>query len=294
MSATRTIRFKEDPSKGSLGLQSQGRSKMPNCVDLIQPAKGLDGRWRTGLDELSTEVAQIQDSKEREAKKKEIIAERTELEKLLNKDLSGTSTFWETFYVEINPKVPLNLDLPLDRIKYNVILSHDAVAPNLAAGRNARYRNAKYYISREFEEVGDRVAKKRKAAEASSAMLDLLKHPDKAVIVGRYLDLPVRNGMPQDNLFDTFQSYLDSDDTLDSVDKLLNAIKKTPEELNIRLIYTDAINFKVIRYNDGLFQRGAITLGKSPDEVVSWLSNVSHSGELMSIKDEVENKRKFG
>lgn len=291
---TRTVKFKENPAKGSLGLEREGRSKMPNCVDIIQPSKGLDGRWRTGLDELATDIARMSDSKEREKKIKEIVAERAELEKLLNQDLSGNSTFWESFFIEINPKVPLNLDIPLDRVKYHIIMSSDSVAPNMKAALDVKYKDAKYYISREFEEVGDRVAKKRKMAEASSAMLDLLKHPDKAIIVGRFLDLPVTANMPQDNLFDTFQTYIDEDEKLGSVDKLIAALKKTPEELNIRLIYTDAITYRVIRFNDGLYQRGSITMGKTPDDVVAWLSNVSHSGELMSIKEEVESKRKFG
>lgn len=291
---TRQITFKENPDRGSLGLKAQGRSKMPNCVDIIQPGKGLDGRWRTGLDELATSVTTIPNQKEREQKIKEIKTEREELEKLLNQDLSGTSKFWETFFIEINPKAPLNLDIPLDRVKYNVILNSDAVAPNMRASLDIKYKDAKYYISREFEEVGDRVLKRKKQAEAGAELLELIKTPDKAIIVGRYLDLSLNSNMPQDNLFDAFQSYLDNDEKFNSIDKFLSALKRTPEELSIKLLTADAIKYRVIRYNDGLYQRGDITLGKSPEDVVAWLSNISHSGELMSVKEEVDNKRKFG
>lgn len=290
----RTITFKENPDRGSLGLKEQGRSKMPNCVDIIQPGKGLDGRWKTGLDELATEIARMPDSKEREKKIKEIKTEREELEKLLNQDLSGTSKFWESFFIEINPRVPLNLDIPLDRVKYNVILSSDAVAPSLRAALDIKYKDAKYYVTREFEEVGERVSKNKKIMEAGAALMDLIKSPDKALVVGRYLDLPVSANMPQDNLFDTFQTYLAKDDKLGSLDKFLAALKRTPEELNIKLLFADAIKFKVIRAHEGLYQRGSITLGKTTDEVVAWLSNINHSGEMMSIQDEVDQKRKLG
>lgn len=291
---TRTIIFKENPDRGTLGLKEQGRSKMPNCVDIIQPGKGLDGRWKTGLDELATDVTRISDSKEREKKKLEVKNEREELERLLNVDLSGVSKFWETFFIEINPKVPLDLDIPLDRVKYNIICHSDAVAPSMKAAYDMKYKDAKYYISREFEEVGDRVARQMKQDEAGSALLILIKNHDKAVVVGRFLDLPINNNMPQDNMYDTFRTYLNNDDKLGSLDKFLNALKKTPEELSIKLLYADAIKFRVIRYNDGLYQRGTITMGKTPDEVVAWLSNVTHSGELMSIKEEVDLKMKFG
>lgn len=290
---SRQIVFKEDPNKGLLGLGAQGRSKMPNCVDIIQPGKGLDGRWKTNLDEFASHINQIADQKEREKKIKEMKAEREELERLLNVDLSGTSTFWETFFVEINPRVPLNLDNPLDRVKYNVILAHDAVAPSLKLSTNIKYKDAKYYISREFEEVGDKVAKKKLYGEAISKLMDLIKSPDKAVTVGKFLDLPVQNNMPQDNLFDTFQTYIDDDAKLGSIDKFLMALSKTPEQLGIKLLYADAIKFRVIRYNEGLYQRGNITMGRTPEEVVAWLSNVVNSGEMMSIQEEVEMKRKF-
>lgn len=291
---TRTITFKENPSKGSLGLEKEGRSKMPNCVDIIQPAKGLDGRWKTGLDEYAVSVTSIPDSKEREKKIKEIKQEREELERLLNQDLSGTSKFWETFFIEINPKVPLNLDIPLDRVKYRCILESDAVSPSKRESLDIKYKDAKYYVSREFEEVGDRVAKKKRYAEAVAELLKLMKSPDKAILIGKYLDLAVSNNMPQDNLFDTLQLYIDDDSKVNSVERFLAATQKTPEELSIKLLYSDAIQFRVIRYNEGLYQRGAITLGKNPDEVVAWLSNPTHSGELLSIQEEVELKRKFG
>lgn len=290
----RQITFKENPSRGTLGLEKEGRSKMPNCVDIIQPAKGLDGRWRTGLDELAISVSTMSDSKEREKKIKEIKQEREELERLLNQDLSGTSKFWETFFIEINPRVPLNLDAPLDRIKYKCILECDAVSPSMRASLDVKYKDAKYYISREFEEVGDRVAKKKREAEASSALLDLIKSPDRAVVVGRYLDLGITINTPQDNIFDAFQTYLDNDAKINSVERFLSAVQKTPEELSIKLLYADAIKFRVIRFNDGLYQRGSITMGKTPEEAVAWLSNPVHSGELMSIQEEVELKRKFG
>lgn len=294
MSGTRLITFKEDPNKGSLGLKEQKRSKMPNCVDIIQPARGLDGRWRTNLDELATSISIITDSKEREKRKKEVQKEREELETLLNVDLSGVSKFWETFFIEINPKVPLNLDIPLDRVKYNVILACDAVSPSIKASLDMKYRDAKYYISREFEEVSDRVATKREYAKAVSALLTLSETPDKAIVVGRYLDLPIAANMPQANVFDMFQSYIDDDAKLGSIAKFLSAVNRTPEELSIKLLYTDALKYRVIRYSDGLYQRGAITLGKKPEEVISWLSSPTHSGEMMSIQEEVELKRKFG
>lgn len=289
-----TIRFKENVNKKNLGLEKEGRSKFPGCYDVIQPARGVDGRWITGLDEHSKAIRAMGNTLEKDKLVAEITKERKDLEALLNVDLSATSTFWENFYVKIDPNQPLDIANPLDRVKYRMLLATDSVAPSLQATLNMKYKDAKYFISREFEEMGDKVTKRKKIAEAGAKLLELIKTPDKAITIGRYLDLQVSSNMPQDNLFDVFQNYIDNDDTLNSIDKFLYALSVSAEEIGIKNLFRLALKFKVIRFNKGLYQRGEITLGKSVDEVVSWLSDINHSGELVSIQEEVTLKEKYG
>jgi hypothetical protein len=290
------VRFKENASKSrpNLGLEADGRSKFPNCVDLYQPALGPDGRWLTGMDENAHSVLIIQDATEREAKREALKKERESLESLTNIDLSGKSAFWNTYWVEVNPNKPLNLTNPLDRIKYNVLLVSDVVAPTLKDANRAEYKNAKYYIAREFEDVTDRLEKRRNKDEASAALLELLKVPNRAVLVAKYLELPINESTPPENVYDIFGTYLDNDEKLDSVNKFLSAVRKSPEEINIKLIFADAVKWNVIRRRDNLYQRGNITLGREPKEVITFLTDVKNSGELLSIQEEVEMKRKFG
>lgn len=292
------IMFKENPKAGNLGLEKPengSRSKFPGCYDIIQPAIGRDGRWKTGLDEDSVDVNTIPDAKEREARKKQIKAERESLERLLNQDLSGTSKFWESYFVTINTKKPLDMSNPLDRVAYHVILASGEAAPSHRdAETEVDYLRSKYYIARENEDVSIKVERKRKYNEAISEFMDLMKAPDQALLVGRYLGLPIKESTPQNNVFDIFQNFLDSDDKLGSVDKFLFAIKKSPEELGIKMVLDDAMKKKVIRVTKGLFQRGNITMGKSIPEVLQWLSDPANSGELASIQEEIALKNKFG
>lgn len=290
------VNFKENanPAKVNLGLEAEGRSKFPNCYDIIQPPIGRDGRWITGLDEDARSIRMIQDSKDREEKRAAIKAERESLEELTGYDLSGRSKFWDEFFVEINPKRPLDLTVPLDRIKYHVILASQAAAPNLKATTNIDYYNAKYYVSKKHEDVADKVSKQRVKAKADAAMLELLETPDKAVLIGKYLGLPVSTTTPADNMFDIFKTYLDNDEKLDSIKKFNAALGKNASELNIKLIFDDGVKFNVIRLRDGYYQRGNITYGKSIADAIIFLSDIKNQGELLSIQDEVENKRKFG
>lgn len=289
-----TLKENANPMRFNLGLEAEGRSKFPNCFDIIQPAIGRDGRWITGLDEDARSIRMIQNSEEREAKREAIRNERLSLEDLTGYDLSGRSEFWNEFFVEINPKKPLDLSIPLDRIKYKVILASKGAAPSLKETNNMDYLGTKYYISKKHEDVADKVSKQRIKAKADAAMLELLETPDKAVLIGKYLGLPISTTTPPDNMFDIFKTYLDADDKLDSIKKFNQALGKSASELNIKLIFDDGYKLNVIRLRDGYYQRGNITYGKSIQEAITFLSDIKNQGELLSVQDEVENKRKFG
>lgn len=289
----RTIRFKENPKAGNLGLEKEFRSKIPGCYDTIQPALGQDGRWRTGIDELSYSVSRISDSELRTKKQEELKAEREALERLLNVDLSGTSKFWENYFIQINPDKPLNLDNPQDRLKYHVLMDSNAVAPSQKETFNAKYKDAKYYVSREFEEVGDKVANRMRKDEASAELIKLIKNTNKALTVARYLGLSVNENTPTANLYDILSTYLDQDKILGSVEKFLDAVSRKSEDIGLKLLIDEAIKLSVIRNNKGYFQRGNITYGKTRAEVDKFMSDPLNSGELISIREEVEMKKKF-
>jgi hypothetical protein len=290
------VRFKENANKAkfNLGLEKEGRSKFPGCIDIIQPGIGKDSRWITGLDEKATSVLNIKDSDERTATIERIKAERESLEDLTGFDLSGKSTFWETYFVEINTEKPLDLSNPMDRIRYSVIIANKAAAPSIREAMDAEHYHTKYYVAREFDDVSDRLERKKKYNKAVTALDKLAKTPDKAIMIGRYLGLHVSNTTPQDNVYDAFQTFLDNDDVLGSVDKFLMAVNKSPEEIGVKLTFSDAIKLSVIRQRDGYFQRGNITLGRTPEDALAFLSSPENTGELLSIQDEIETKRKFG
>lgn len=292
------VSLRENPRAGNLGLEKEEngyRSKFPGCYDIVQPPEGKDGRWRTGLDENSIHVNSIRNTEERLAEKERIKKERESLEELTGYDLSGTSKFWEDYYVLIDTTTPLDMSNPLDRIKYHVIMASGEAAPSFKdAKTQPAYRTSKYYVFRENENVSDKVEKKKRYNKAVVEFTDLMEDLEKALLVGKYLDLPLRSTTPPNNVFDIFQTFLDNDEKLDSVNKFLIAVKKSPEELTIKMIFDDAVKKKVIRHTDGLYQRGSITLGKNPKEVLEWLTNPENSGELLNIKDEIELKNKYG
>lgn len=289
-----TIKELANTSKENLGLELEGRSKFPNCFDVIQPPKGIDGRWRTGLDELGSNINMIRDPQLREETRAKIKAEREELESLTGYDLRGNSKFWEEFYVELNPKKPLNMANPIDRIKYSVLMASQEVPGSLRESTKVEFHASKYYVSRQHEDVSEKVLKLKQESEAKAELMELIKTPDRAVLVGKYLGLPVSSTTPSDNMFDIFYTNIQNDEKTGFVAKFLRALKSTHEELSIKTIFDDGVKFNVIRLTEGYYQRGNITYGKTVSDVIKFLSSPQNSAELLSIQDEVENKRKFG
>src|SRR5690606_14085273 len=105
------------------------------------------GRFITGFDEESWELNMINDLEERARIAKERKELRESLEKALGNDLSGTSTFCETFGVKISSdqELTLNRSNPLDVVKYHMLIANGYVAPNKALAAHPDYLQAKYY-----------------------------------------------------------------------------------------------------------------------------------------------------
>lgn len=290
------IQFKENPNAGNLGLQAAGRSKIPGCYDVVQPRQGRDSRWVTGLDEISMEVNAIKDSKLREAEITKIKKLREELEIMTGYKLDAKSDFWASYFVQLNPDKYLDLDNPMDRIAYTMVLANKFAAPSQRDAFDPIYNTAKYYAFRDFDDVSDRVFDKNKYYDAVAAFKELQKSPEKERLIGRFLDLPIAENTPKDNMDDMFMSSLDTYKTTNFVDRFLSAIDKSPEEIQAKLVFADAIKLGVIRQRDGLFQRGNVTLGRAgtPDEAVNFLLSPKNSGEFLSIQEEIKVKRKFG
>lgn len=295
------LKVKEYPRAGNLGLEAVEngqRSKFPGCYDKFQVPFGKDKRRATGIDELSYKINSISNPEERELEKNRIKELRENLEKLTGKDLSGTSSYWDDYSVEVIGGMEWDMSNAKHVIDYNIAITEGTVAPSLKdardGGPSGKYLKSKYYVSRENEDVSSKVEKKRRYNSAVIKFETLMEDYDRAVLVARYLGLHVTNSTPLNNVYDRIQEFLDRDEDFGSVDKFLSVVDKNIEELTLRMIIDDALKFKVISQVKGLYQRGIHTFGKSIPEVISRLGDPELSGELISIKEEIEFKRKFG
>jgi hypothetical protein len=295
MSTLVEIKQTPDLSAQMLGLHKHGRSKFPGTFEVLQPGRGADGRWVTGLDEGALSIKSINDPVLRAKRSDEVRELREELERLTGFNLSANSDYWDTYYVKIVEKLALNFDNPHDVVKYYVLLANGYAAPELEARDNPDYIHTKFYMHRAENEEGQKSVKSRERDKATADLYGMYENRAKLILIGRYvLGTKVKESMTQDGIYNLLREALNNDKEGSVVRKFNEATSKTVEELQYKLIVDEALQRHVIRIRDGYYQRGNATYGKTMKDVLKFLSSPENANEFASIKEEVEEKRVLG
>lgn len=281
-----------DQSSASVGLDKYDRSKIPGTFEILQPAKGYDGRWLTGIDENSLAINSMRDQATKEKIKEEILAIRKDLESLLNIDLNATNdVFWSKYRVVLKDNFSLNFSNAQDKLKYYVLIANQYAAPELDSVGNPEYINTKYYISRKEEEVRERVITAKGKDEARAKLFELSKNYDKFVLIAKFLlgSRRIKHGMDEGIIYEELSQYINDPKEKSNLGKFVDAVGKTVEDLQYKLTLDDAIRLGIIKVREGYYQRGNATYGRSLKEAIEYLSSVANSGEFSSLKEEVDN-----
>lgn len=286
------IKIKQIPDTYAIstGLDKYNRSRMPYCKDIFQAAQGFDGRYVTGLDEDAYEINRLQDDEEKEAQKKEILDLRTRLEKRLGKDLSATSDFWETFFIEISTDqdLLLSMDNPLHVIMFKVLVANGLAAPNLNETGSPKYTNAKYYCFTEARFEKEKVSTQKLRDKARSALSGMEDDKERMTLLGLYLiGGKFKKGMSTDALYNMLSEFIDEKKAPENVTAFIAATKKNVEDLQYKVTIDKAIKSKVIKFKEGQYYRGGVNLGKSLPEVMETLKSPEYANEFIQIHEEV-------
>lgn len=271
------------------GLNKYNRSKMPGTTDFLQAGIDPAGRYVTGLDENAYDVSLLKDTELRDRLKKERRELREHLESLTKKDLSATSSFWETFGVQINSDQELILDSknPMDVIKYHVLTANGYAAPTQQLAGNPEFLQAKYYCFVEERAEAEDISTQKKRDQARSELYKLSDNYDHSLLIGQYLiGERFKKGMKPNTIYKMLSNFIDKD--YESLVRFIKAMSLSAEDLQFKVTIDRAVKKKMITFSDGYYQRGNITLGKSLNDVYSFLKRPENAGEFLSIKEELE------
>ncbi len=287
--STVLIRQIPDDYSDSTGLSKYNRSRMPGCKDVFQVALNVDGRFITGIDEDGYGVKA--DDREK------IKALRESLEKRTSKDLKGNSEFWETLRITIDADKPkiFNTENPLDYISLKALIANKYVAPDKESISNSEYRDSQYYAYTEETEAAEEISTRKKRDKALVLLLDISDNKDKMLLYGQFLEgIKYSDKFKEDTLYKMLRAYIEDKDIKNAIN-FLDVANKPVEEIHQKIIIDKALKQRlIVKSSIGnkkqVYQYGQITLGSTIEEVYKNLSLPDFAPELMSIKNELENK----
>lgn len=290
------VKQSPDASAASIGLNRYNRSVFPNTMQGFQPYKTKGGRWVTGLDENAPEILKLKavDAKQYKEVFERVKEERESLELLTGEDLSATSKFWDDFIVLFRNEIILDLDDPMDKIRYRVMVANNYAAPNPDVVEAPEYVNTKFYISRTEEEESNKAKVKREKNRAIAELTKIEENKNRLLVIAKYIfGNNISDSITMDALYNMLSDYISNDKRGADIRTFLTAVEKPTEDIQIKLTIDEAIKLNIIRLSGGVYQRGSITYGKDVPAMIKYFSKADNSGELASIMEAVKEKKLY-
>ena len=274
----------EDPVAKALATYKL--SKFAGCPDTYVGAAydRVLNRYVTGLDENHPSILELP-QEERIAKQQEILEERAFLEKELGVSLHHTNeSFWSTLTIKLDGSRIFNTRNPLDRVMVKVLEAGSLVPVSKDDLSNPEFKNANFYLGKEYEDVEDKNARRHRERNVSKGLSDLLDNFEYAVEVANYLQIAgVSNKMPLSNLDDILSEFLERKSA--NKDLFLEALKEKQEVVRLTNQFKNFKSKGLVKFEDGKWKSGKVVLGKTEKESVKKLlgANPDMQAELSRL-----------
>lgn len=283
------IKLLPNPDNPKLGMKFVG------AKDYLQALPGPDGKPMTGLDENAYAVTQIEDSAERKKVQKEIKTLREELEKLLGVTLDPFAEFWRSFYYVLEEGMVLDPVNPRDRLIERFLIANHFVAPDQEAiFENEDFHHCLFFFYRHKEAISKKAKEDLDRDKATTKLLSLFENnPSKLQIVHSFvLGFDGSEGLEPLEMYTQLRNYIISAEDVNlstaRTKQFLEAEAMTPETMSIKNLLDKAVKKKAVIVKRNVYQRGDEVYGKGYEEALEYLKSPSNTGELSSLRKELE------
>ncbi len=108
------------------------------------------------------------------------------------------------------------------------------------------------------------------------------------VLIGQYLEGDkYKIGMRPNTLYKMLSDFINDVKEPDNLKRFLKAVGTSVEDLQFKIVVDRAIKKKIIKYKDGYYQRGQVTLGKNALSVYENLKKPEFATEFLSLQEEL-------
>lgn len=281
----------EDPVTKALGAYKM--SKFAGCPDNYIGAAydRVLKRYLTGLDENHPDVLSLPQD-QRIEKQKEIIEERSFLEKELGVSLAHTNeSFWSTLDMRIENGKIFNTANPMDRVIVKAIEAGNILPLSKEDSNDPVFKGVNFYIGKEYEDVEDKNKMRGRERTIVRKLDELLENFDYAVEIGKFLNIAgISPKMPKANIEDLLSEFLEKKST--NKELFLEAMKESREFIQLSNKFKEFKAKRLVEYQGGKFHAGKVSLGKTEKESVKKLlsANPEMQAELARLLEEADEK----
>lgn len=273
--STVLIRQIPDDYAEETGLAKYNRSRMPGCKDTFVAGENFDGTHTTGLSEEKV----------------------SNYSRILNKDFSATSPFWQNFSIVIYADKPKVFDTakPLDDISLTVLIANGIVAPDKEAAYTPNYKDAQYYAYTEESENQEEISSRKKRDIAIGNLMSISEDKDRMILYGGYLEgIKYNEKLKVDTLYKMLRAYIEDKD-IKNAQNFIDVFAKDVEEIQQKILVDKALKQRlIIQVSVGnkkrAYQYGQVTVGSTIDEVYRNMALPDFAPELMAIKAELDKQ----
>ncbi len=295
MAKNKIVRISQSPDSiaESTGLAAYGMAKLPNSMHIVQPQLDDENRWITGIDEHAAKVRAIADPVRQKEIREKIYNLRIALQQKLGiSDLSGTSSYWDTFLIDLGSLTMLDRDNAKHELIYRVITANNHIMPNSLAKDTPEHWDTKFMAFNPEYEAGNANASRDLLDESIANIRSLKADSERLYLIARLcLGKSIKKDLGTTIIYDLLRKFLDAN-VKENPKVFAKYYEMDLEELTDKHDIKEAIRYGIITYRNNQYMRGNISLGRTEIDIEINLKTPEFNSEFNAIRQELHNRSK--
>ena len=298
-----------DKNDDAIGLAGLGLNAFPGTKKIFQvPVK--NGRFLTGFDEKASYLSSL-DAKEREKEIKRIKTKCKEFADLYPHlaicDCALTNEFYGNMSIELSAgNNYFDTTNIMDEIKVSIIktgakYAGDSFVASSFEEAMTSNKEYSYYVSDPELDIQTEVTAKKKINNAISSLDKISDNVSDMRLIAKFLLKPTKalNTLSSDGLYNKLDDFIKgivdgeiSSEFKNNHEVFTRAIKMEKQEMLAKVVIKYAIYLNIIRQRadkEYTFIKTGNELGKTPEEMYMFLTNIKNQDIYEDVKGEVNN-----
>lgn len=230
----------------------------------------------------------------------DLITEKKKIEKALNVSLDPNKDNEFLLFLKLeltnknNQDPRLDLDKPMDKLKYRAAIASGIVAPSRELLSDIRFMASDFYFSSPEKESSSKKVKEKLKNQIAGALSNHENSRAWLMSVSNKLGLLTRPELTEDLLYTQISEAKNKTDKEEELKKIVSIVTSQIDILLIDLVIDKSFYYQLIKKTEtGQYSYKSILLGKTKDEVKDFLTDFANQDIFAELRMDVFEKLKI-